>query len=93
MHDRMGLLICFFINIYVNTKKPKLLYFLYTLIHSTIVGPLCVDTSAPDGSLRTSRCDELNNYLCQIDANTEFCSWKGDFSRNYLTDLTSYACL
>ena len=79
MHDRMGLLIRFFINI--------------TLIHSTIVGPLCVDTSAPDGSLRTSRCDELNNYLCEIDANTEFCSWKGDFGRNYLTDLTSYACL
>ena len=75
----MGSLIGFFINIYTPL--------------STIVGPLCVDTSAPDGSLRTSRCDELNNYLCEIDANTEFCSWKGDFSRNYLSDLTSYSCL
>ena len=31
-----------------------------------------MDTSAPDGSLRTSNCDEENYFVCEIDANSTF---------------------
>ena len=31
-----------------------------------------MDTSAPDGSLRTSNCDEENYFICDIDANSTF---------------------
>ena len=31
-----------------------------------------MDSSAPDGYLRSADCDKLNNYICEIDENAAF---------------------
>ena len=38
---------------------------------------MCIDTSAPDGSMRTTSSDQEINFLCEIDANTNFSSTTG----------------
>ena len=31
-----------------------------------------MDTSSPEGFLRSSDCDKLNNYICETDENVAF---------------------
>ena len=48
------------------------------------VGSFCVDTSSPEGFLRSSDCDKLNNYICEIDENTAFAIVKGKTINNVI---------
>ena len=55
----------------------KVSFCVRSFFNATFLGSMCVDTSAPDGSLRSTRCDQERNFLCEIDANTNFCSMTG----------------
>ena len=46
-----------------------------------VVGSFCVDTSSPEGFLRSSDCDKLNNYICEIDENAAFAIVEGEMMK------------
>ena len=58
-------------KIFVDPIIFKLRIFLF-------LGSFCVDSSAPDGYLRTADCDKMNNYICEIDENAAFETVEGD---------------
>ena len=39
---------------------------------SNVQGIFCVDTSSPEGFLRSAYCNKLNNYICEINENSAF---------------------
>ena len=51
------------------------------------LGSLCVETSAPDASLRTINCDEENYFICDIDANLTFNFKAGIIILNYIKHI------
>ena len=51
----------------------------YTILRTLLFpGLFCVDSSAPDGYLRSADCDKMNNYICEIDENAAFETVEGD---------------
>ena len=53
------------------------------LLTDNVLGSFCVDTSSPEGFLRSSDCDKLNNYICEIDENAAFAIVEGEMM-NYV---------
>ena len=60
---------------YQNQKVIKL----RTLLFS---GLFCVDSSAPDGYLRSADCDKMNNYICEIAENDAFQTAEGNINNS-----------
>ena len=49
-------------------------------------GSFCVDTSSPEGFLRSSDCDKLNNYICEIDENAAFTIVEGNILNHIILE-------
>ena len=41
-----------------------------------------MDSSAPDGYLRSADCDKMNNYICEIDENDAFQTVEGNINNS-----------